>query len=99
MRRWAFSLTAALSLFVAGAAAAQSVQLTNNQMDKVSAGFLEIDRGNTGTTVLSMFFRPSIFDPTPNTINCSSCYLQINSPVLSIASQFGPGPLLATFPP
>jgi len=99
MRRLAFSVAAVLPFFVAGAVAAQPAQLTNDQMDKVSAGFLEIDRSNTSVTAVSIFFRPYLLDPTPNTIVCSSCYLVINSSLLSVASQFGPGIPSATFPP
>ncbi|MGE0258717.1 MAG: hypothetical protein AB7H71_12855 [Alphaproteobacteria bacterium] len=99
MRRLAFAVATVLPLVAAGVAVAQPAQLTNNQMDKVSAGFLEIDQSNTSATILSMFFRTSLFVTTPNTITCTTCYLVINSPVFSVASQFGPGVPLATFPP
>ena len=64
-------------------------QLTDAQLDKVSAGFLEIDRSNTSLTVISIFQTPYLTDPTPNTITCPDCYLLIVSPKFSIASSFG----------
>jgi hypothetical protein len=88
MRR--LGIAAAVLALGAGAAAAQPVQLTNNQMDKVSAGFLEIDRSNATVTILSIFFRPDLLEPTPNTIDCPTCYLRIVTPTISVASQFGP---------
>jgi hypothetical protein len=80
---------AALPLF-AGAAVAQPAPLTSRQMDRVTAGFLEIDASNTSLTVVSIFQRPYLTDPTPNTIVCPGCYLLIVTPTFSVASQFGP---------
>jgi hypothetical protein len=86
--------------FLAGAAAAQPVQLTGSQMDQVTAGFLEIDVSNTSATAVSIFQRPYLTDSTPNGISCSTCYLTINSATLSVAAQFGPGFSPGTqFPP
>jgi hypothetical protein len=105
---------AALLLLTAGAAAnpAQVVvkqplghpaklplQLSDKQMDTVSAGFLEIDRSNTSFTILSLFFTPSLLDSTPNTIGCSSCFLLINSPKFSLGSVFGQPVTTPTAPP
>jgi hypothetical protein len=81
---------AALPFFTGIALAQQPVQLTNSQMDKVTAGFLEIDLSNTSATAISIFQRPYLTDPTPNSISCSNCYLLINSPTVSVAAQFGP---------
>ncbi len=76
--------------FLAGAAAAQQpVQLSAAQLDRVTAGFLEIDLSNTSGTVVSIFQRPFLTDATPNGIVCSTCFLVINTPTFSIASQFG----------
>jgi hypothetical protein len=77
--------------FLAGVASAQEpMQLTNQQMDKVTAGFLEIDMSNTSVTAVSRFQRGYLTDPTPNVITCPGCYLLINSPTFSVAAQFGP---------
>lgn len=81
---------ASLSLFAGAAMAQQPVQLTSEQMDKVTAGFLEIDVSNTSATAVSLFQRAYLTEPTPNFINCPGCYLLINSPTFSVAAQFGP---------
>ena len=78
------------SLFAGAALAQQPVQLTSEQMDKVTAGFLEIDISNTSATAVSRFQRPYLTDPTPNFITCPGCYLLINSATFSVAAQFGP---------
>ena len=75
--------------FLAGTALAQPMQLTAAQMDKVTAGHLEIDVSNTSVTVLSIFQRPYLMESTPNAIICPSCFLLIVSPAISVASQFG----------
>jgi hypothetical protein len=83
--------TLAVLPFLAGTALAQQpVQLTSQQMDQITAGFLEIDLSNTSATAVSIFQRPYLTDSTPNGITCSGCYLSINSPTLSVAAQFGP---------
>ena len=79
----------AASLLLSASAVAQPILLSNSEMDRVNGGFFELDVSNTSTTAVSIFFRPYLLDPTPNTINCSSCYLQILTPTLSIASAFG----------
>jgi hypothetical protein len=81
---------ASLSLFAGAAMAQQPVQLTSEQMDKVTAGFLEIDVSNTSATAVSLFQRAYLTEPTPNFITCRGCYLLINSPTFSVAAQFGP---------
>jgi hypothetical protein len=77
----------------------QPVQLSDVQMDKISAGFLEIDTSNTSFTILSLFFSPFLLNSTPNTITCSDCYLLINSPFFSIGSVFGQPLTPPTAPP
>ena len=75
--------------FLTATALAQPAQLTENQMDSVTAGFrfLETDVSNTSWT------RVSVYEGA-NTIACDSCYLLINNPAISVASNFGPVPTL-----
>jgi hypothetical protein len=81
---------AALPFFAGIAAAQQPVQLTSDQMDKVTGGTLIIEMSNTSATAVSLFQRAYLTEPTPNVIVCPGCYLVINSPTFSIAAQFGP---------
>jgi hypothetical protein len=81
---------ASLSLIAGVAFAQQPMQLTSEQMDTVTAGFLEIDVSNTSAAAVSRFQRGYLTDPTPNSITCPGCYLLINSPTFSVAAQFGP---------
>jgi hypothetical protein len=65
----------------------QPLQLTNAQMDNVTAGWYgwylwEIDPGSTSWTEVSV--NSGSLDP------CSSCYLNVSSPGLSVESKFGP---------
>ena len=76
--------------FLVATAAAQPMQLSNDQMDKIHAGYFELDLSNTSATIVSIFQRPYLTDPTPNTISCPSCFLLIVTPTFSVASQFGP---------
>jgi hypothetical protein len=87
--------------FLAGVALAQQpMPLSDRQMDKVTAGFLETDFSNTSATAVSIFQRAYLTDATPNYIACPGCYLLINSPTFSIAAQFGPNFSPGTqFPP
>lgn len=75
--------------FLTATAMAQPAQLSESQMDSVTAGFsfLETDVSNTSWT------RVSVYEGA-NTIACSSCYLLLNSPAISVASNFGPVPTL-----
>jgi hypothetical protein len=78
--------------FLAGIALAQQpIQLTNKQMDTVTAGTLIVEVNNTSAVVVSIFQTSYLLDSTPNTITCSDCYLLINSPKFSLAAEFGPG--------
>jgi hypothetical protein len=75
---------AALPL-LAGVALAQPLQLTNNQMDKVTAGFAyaELDLGNTSQVTLSVYQ-----GTPPGAANglapCAACYLDIEGPAISV---------------
>jgi len=89
MQRLLYGL-AALPLLFGGPSLAQPIQLSNAEMDQVSAGFFELDTSNTSVTAISHFNRINFLTPTPNTITCSSCYLLLNSPTFSVASQIGP---------
>ena len=75
--------------FLASTALAEPAQLTDKQMDKVTAGFLEINVSNTSYTISSIWFVPYLLDETPNYIRCSTCYLLISTPTFSVASHFG----------
>jgi len=89
MRRLLYGLTA-LPLLFGGPGLAQPIQLSNAEMDQVSAGFFELDVSNTSVTEISLFRRINFLTPTPTTIACSSCYLLLNTPTFSVASQIGP---------
>lgn len=69
--------------------ASQPMQLSESQMDSVTAGFsfLETEVSNTSWT------RVSVYEGA-NTIACTSCYLVINNMAISVASNFGPVPTL-----
>ena len=90
MSRLLYGLAALPLLFGGPAALAQPIPMSNAEMDQVSAGFFELDTSNTSVTAISIFRRINFLTPTPNTIACSSCYLLLNSPTLSVASQIGP---------
>lgn len=87
-------------LWLTGAALAQQpIELSNQQLDSVTAGFMEIDQSNTSATGVSIFQRAWLTEPTDNFISCPSCFLVISTPTISVASQFGSGALHFTFPP
>jgi hypothetical protein len=85
MRRLLYGL-AALPLLAGVAMAQEPMKLSDQQMDKVTAGWdlRELDISNTSVTLVAIYQRPS------NTISCSSCFLLINNPAFSVASAFGP---------
>ena len=66
------------------ALAKHPMQLSEQQMDRVTAGFrfFEVDIFNTGSTIVS------VYQPKGNIIVCADCYLLINTPSLSVASRF-----------
>jgi hypothetical protein len=65
--------------FLAGIAwAQQPMQLTNKQMDRVTAGTFIEEISNTSATAVSIFQTPSLLESTPNAFTCSDCYLVIN---------------------
>jgi hypothetical protein len=82
---------AALPFLVGIASAQQPMQLTNKQMDRVTAGTLIKEINNTSAVAVSIFQTSSLLESTPNAISCSGCYLLINSPKFSLAAEFGPG--------
>lgn len=89
----------ALAFLTGAAFAQQPIRLTNQQMDRVTAGFLQVDLSNTSATVVSIFQRAWLTDPTGNFITCPSCFLVISTQTISVASQFGSGGLSITVPP
>ena len=62
-----------------------AAQLSDAQMDKVTAGFgfRETDNANSSWTQVSLYSGAL----TP----CTVCFLHISNPALSIESKFGPG--------
>jgi hypothetical protein len=81
--------------FLAGVALAQPMQLTNHQMDTVTAGWAnhEIDVSNTSWTEVSVYGGAllSFTDPNTGAQVCNDCYLRIVTPTISVQSKFGPG--------
>jgi len=90
------------------ALAKQPVQLSEQQMDKVTAGwdifFWEFH--NTGAVAVSVYQRPNVILPgspgtpaagtvpaTPAVPNCAPCYLYIEGRALSIGSVIYGGPV------
>lgn len=71
---------------IATAQQAQPIQLTNAQMDKVTAGFdlRETEISNTSWTQVS------IYDGALTA--CPACYLTITNRAFSVESAFGPTP-------
>ena len=62
-----------------------AAQLSDAQMDKVTAGFgfSETDNANSSWTQVSLYSGPLT--------TCAVCFLNISNPALSIESKFGPG--------
>jgi hypothetical protein len=89
MKRYLHGL-AALPLFAGVAMAHEPMTLTSQQLDKVTAGFKEVDASNTSLTVLTIWQRAYLTNDTGNFVSCSTCYLVISTPTISIASHFGP---------
>ena len=83
MKRYFCAL--ALLPFLAAPAFAAPVALNDSQMDNVNAGWslFEKDYSNTSFTVVSVYSYP--IDPY-----CGDFYINVVSPALSVASQFGP---------
>jgi hypothetical protein len=83
--------SAAFFALIASVALAQPpVELTSEQMDKVTAGTFILETSNTSATAVSLFQRAFLTEGTPNLIVCPGCYLLINSATFSVAAQFGP---------
>ncbi len=70
----------------------QPVQLSDSQMDVVTAGFTfqEEDMSNTSWTQVRVWQAAQMTGG--NNIICGKCYIMVNSPALSIGSAFGPLP-------
>jgi hypothetical protein len=85
MRKLLFGL-AALPLLAGVALADQPLQLSDKQMDKVTAGFdlNIIERSNTSWTHLAIY--------DGGLLPCNQCYLTISSRPFSVQSAFGPTP-------
>ena len=62
-----------------------AAQLSDAQMDKVTAGFgfRETDNANSSWTQVSLYAGPLL--------PCDICFLAIRNPALSVESKFGPG--------
>ena len=75
------------------ASAKQPMQLTEQQMDKVTAGWdlYERDIFNTGIVYVSIYERQNTNPSTiaGNTIVCTTCYLLLNNFAISVGSQIG----------
>lgn len=74
--------------FVAGVAlAGQPMELSNQQMDKVTAGFSihEVDESNTSWVGITAYVFPVGEVGCPN-----GCYLSIVSDAIQVGAQFGP---------
>lgn len=84
-----FLVGLAIVPFMSAVALAQPAQLSERQMDTVTAGWslLETDVGNTSWT------RVGVWVPTLTT--CSSCYLNLTSQAFQVQSNFGPVPTFA----
>ena len=74
---------AALPLLAGAAMAQPPAQLSDAQMDGVTAGF-SIDVNETSNT--SVVFIRAYTGPTPQITACEGCYLHIESPALSIGA-------------
>ena len=82
------------------ASAKQPTQLSEQQMDKVTAGadFFEVTISNTAITTVALHERTNTVTAGPvtggvglaagNTITCPTCFLLINNPALSVGSAF-----------
>jgi hypothetical protein len=80
--------------FLSTAALAQShpTQLSEAQMDRVSAGFAFQEETVSNTSWTQVRVWQAFQMVGGNDIQCSRCYIAINSPALSIGSAFGPFP-------
>jgi hypothetical protein len=78
--------------FLATFATAEPLQLSSNQMDKVTAGvaFTEVDVFNTGRTEVAAYAALPVAPATFCGGAAAGCYLAIRSPALSILSWMPP---------
>jgi len=72
---------AALPLLAGAAMAQPPAQLSDAQMDRVTAGFgfALAEESNTSIVILRAY-------QNPNTIECTACYLLLNSNALSVGA-------------
>ena len=81
-----------LSVSALAHAASAPAQLSDSQMDSVTAGFTfqEEEVSNTSWTQVRVWQAPQMAGG--NDIICGKCYIVVNSPALSVGSAFGPLP-------
>jgi len=77
--------------------AKKPMQLSEKQMDKVTAGFKidELEVSNTSWTLVLAYQNPNALPAVgsgsaPASGSCGGCYLSLVSPALSVYSSFGP---------
>ena len=89
MKTFLCGLAAFLFLSSAAAARPTPAQLSDTQMDSVTAGFTfqEEDVSNTSWTQVRVW--QAAQEPGGNDIMCGRCYIKVNSPALSVGSAFG----------
>jgi hypothetical protein len=77
-----FLIGLAVTPLLCGAALAQPAQLSESQMDWVTAGFhmAELDNSNTSTSAITIGLGPIV---------CQTCYLNIQSTAVTVVSNFG----------
>jgi hypothetical protein len=85
---------AALPFLAGVAAAGQPMQLSDNQMDKVTAGFAFniIETSNTSWTQI----RADADEGGGSLVSCGACYLTITNNALSVQAAFGSLPNVPT---
>lgn len=78
--------------FMTAVAMAQPAALSENQMDSVTAGWrlLETDVSNTSWTQVG------VYTALPH--YCTSCYLNVTSMAVNVASNIGPVPTFGSPP-
>jgi hypothetical protein len=80
---------AALPFLASVALAGQPMQLTDKQMDNVTAGFeFNIIEVSNTSWIQAVAYPITAGAPVP----CSACYLTITSPALNVQAAFGPSP-------
>jgi len=87
MERLLYAL-AALPLLAGAAMAQPPAQLSDAQMDRVTAGFdfTITETSNTSVVLLSAYNTPNTIAAVFGATACTGCYLHIESPALSIGA-------------